>query len=105
MRPRIANARSYGEAFSEELRLGVATLRVEPDGPGAHDVRALPSFSNVEDHPTLRLEKLEQRAVSGPSEELDALNGGTTNFLTFLSMSMAPTTAFIVRRRRPLSAR
>jgi esterase/lipase superfamily enzyme len=78
----IASARSYGEDFSAELRLGVATLSVEPEGPGARDVRALPSLSNVRDHPTLRLEKLEERAVFGPSEGLDALNGKTAKFFS-----------------------
>ena len=84
-----ASSRSYGEAFSAELRLGVATLRVEPEGPGARDVRALPSLSNVRDHPTLRLEKLEERAVFEPSERLDALNDETAKFFSDIDQALS----------------
>src|SRR5215831_19298250 len=85
----IANDRSYGEAFSSELRLGVATLRVEPDGPGAHDVRALPSLSNVGDHPTLRLENLEEQAVLAPGEGLDAVNGAAAKFFSDIDQALS----------------
>jgi len=74
-----AASRRYGEDFGEELRLGVATLRVDEGTATARETRALPPLS-VQERPTLELENLDEQAVVGTGADLDFLSPEAASF-------------------------
>ena len=72
-------SRRYGEDFAEQLRLGVATLRVDEGTATARETRALPSLSQPE-RPTLELENLAEQVALGTSADWDTLSPEAASF-------------------------
>lgn len=75
-----SSSRTYGEEFAEELRLGVATLRVDEGAAIARETRALPPLSQLRERPPLELENLDEQAVLGTSADLDVLSPEAASF-------------------------
>ena len=81
-----ADARSYADSAGDELRLGVATLRVDPSDSSAREPGIL---SLLSDRPSARLENLSERAVFGASSDLDLLSDETLRFFSEIDRALA----------------
>jgi len=83
-------SRRYGEDFAKELRLGVATLRVDEGTAIARESRALPSLSQLDERPRLELENLDEQAVLDP--DADALPPEAADFFSEIDRALATST-------------
>ena len=86
------SSRSYGEDFAEELRLGVATLRVDEGAAIARETRALPPLSQLQERPPLELENLNEQAVIGTGADLDVLSPEAATFFAEVDDALAAST-------------
>ena len=83
-----ATARRYGEGVAEELRLGVATLRIDEVAVSARELRSLPLASSVQEQPTLRLETLAERTALSAAADLDVLSPETASFFAEVDQAL-----------------
>jgi esterase/lipase superfamily enzyme len=85
----VPAARKYTEAVSDELRLGVATLRIAYPDTTARDLRALPPVDGPRDRPELQLENLDERAVVGARANLQQLSAEAASFFADVDRALA----------------
>ena len=82
-------ARRYAEIAGDDLRLGVATLRVVDENTTTGDLHSLPVLTRPRDRRELHLENLDERAVVGVHANLDQLSPEAAAFFADVNRALA----------------